>query len=364
MRAAHLLAGLLGAGLIALSAPSAQAYPQFQLVHGQTCSSCHYSPAGGGLLSEMGRDTSTDVSSDEDSDGTFMYGKVPLPSWLEIGGDLRAAGGVIARGAVDPKGAVFPMQADLYLRAAYRSVSVNATVGFQPWREHYVMWKPEEGSEGYYARVGRFMPVFGLRLAEHPSYNRRFGQTPLYGETYGVGVGKLSGGAELHVSAFVRDPVFDSIERGNGVALYGEKRLLEGKAAVGLEARYARSVDEDRLTGGVTSKYWLDGPGVLLQGELQVNRQDFDAGPVRHQLVGYLLGSWFFKQGFWLDLGVGHYDEDLDVKDIDRDAVDTSVHWQPLSHLELLITTRLQMIGLGSGGDSSGYALFMAHYRL
>ena len=75
-------------------AGTAHAYPQFQLSHDQTCSGCHISPAGGGLLNENGLQTAETLS----QFGTapeFMYGKVKLPDYLLIGGDLRGAYGFL-----------------------------------------------------------------------------------------------------------------------------------------------------------------------------------------------------------------------------------------------------------------------------
>jgi hypothetical protein len=54
------------------------------------------------------------------------------------------------------------------------------------------MWRTNPGTPfGLFVRAGRFMPVFGLRFAEHPMYTRRFGGTPLYGDTYGAAIGML-----------------------------------------------------------------------------------------------------------------------------------------------------------------------------
>lgn len=368
---------ILVVGLVLLAVPAvAHAYPQFQLTDAQTCASCHHSPAGGGILAEMGRMTSEDIASTEETSGEFMYGKVPLPSWLELGGDLRGAGGVISAGGSDLWPVGFPMQFDLYGRAATKGVSLNVTAGlrgsaeldqdplsFLQSREHYVMYKPEEGGEGYYVRAGKFMPVFGLRLAEHSAYTRRYGQTPLWSESYGVGAGWLSPGLEVHATAFVHDP-FRTVEFGDGGALYAEKRLLDGKATAGVEARYAASDDEARATGGVTGKYWFEGKELLLQGELQVTHQTFDAGDAREQIVGYVQASKKLRQGWLLDLGVGHYDEDLAVQDLDRDAIDANLHWFWRAHVELVLMTRLQTIAFGAGGDTSGWALAQVHYRL
>ena len=53
-------------------------------------------------------------------------------------------------------------------------------------------------------RVGRFMPVFGLRFAEHVMYTRQYGGTPLYGETYGLAVEYITPKYEAHLTGFIR----------------------------------------------------------------------------------------------------------------------------------------------------------------
>lgn len=67
--------------------------------------------------------------------------------------------------------------------------------------------------------------------------------------------------------------------------------------------------------------------------------------------------------GLWV-LGLGHYDQNLRIKDLDRDAVDVNVHYFITSHLEAMLVTRLQTIGWGSGGPGSGWAFGQIHYRL
>jgi hypothetical protein len=41
-----------------------------------------------------------------------------------------------------------------------------------------------------------------------------------------------------------------------------------------------------------------------------------------------------------------------------------NVHFFALSHLELILMNRYQMIGFGSGGDSSGFSMLQLHYRI
>ncbi len=81
-------------GLIAIASGRADAYPQFQLSRDQTCTGCHLSPAGGNLLNENGLAVAESMS----QFGTapeFFYGKIPTPSWLVLGGDLRGAAGYL-----------------------------------------------------------------------------------------------------------------------------------------------------------------------------------------------------------------------------------------------------------------------------
>src|SRR5262249_44890220 len=71
-------AGLL---VLALGGGRAQAYPQFQFSSGTNrCSQCHYSPAGGGLITSWGRDESGDTLS-LGGDGAFLHGAWSPPSW-------------------------------------------------------------------------------------------------------------------------------------------------------------------------------------------------------------------------------------------------------------------------------------------
>jgi hypothetical protein len=207
------------------------------------------------------------------------------------------------------------------------------------------------------------MPVYGVRLAEHDAYTRRYGQTPLYGETYGAAVEYIDRAWEAHVTGFVHDPLQESIEHGHGAAGYAELRLGD-VASIGIEARYAKANDDARLAGGLTAKYWIPARDLMLELEGQLVRQTFAAGGRRTQLVSYLLASWFVHDGWMLDFGAGRYDEDISIKNIGLECVDANLHWFVSSHWELLLTDRLQTIGLGSGGATSGYALFQFHYRL
>ena len=363
----------LAVACVVLAVPAvAAAYPQFQLAREQTCTGCHISPAGGGLLTENGlavaENTSTFGGPPEAAHGALVG-----PSWLAVGADVRAAAGLLQNRKLGA--AAFPMQAEAEAFVHHDGLSLYATLGVQDGdtsqpinflqlREHYAMWQSDPGTtHGLYVRAGRFMPVYGLRFAEHNDYTRQFGQTPLYGETYGVAIEYVDPKWEGHVTGFVHDPIQDPVEHGNGGAAYLEARPVQ-PFAIGVEGRYAKSSDDARTAGGVTAKYWAPAANVLFQLEGQAIHQTFAAGGHRDQLVSYLMASWFVADGFLLDFGLSQFDADTRIKDIDLEASDVNLHWFATSHWELLLTSRIQTIALGAGGATSGYSLAQIHYRL
>jgi hypothetical protein len=350
----------------------ATAYPQFQLSKDQTCSGCHLSPSGGGLLNENGMNTA-EAMSQFGTAPEFFYNKLGTPSWLVLGGDLRGSAGYDQAPFRSLVG--IPMQGEVYARASGKGFTLFLNVGARPtergnegathaWsREHYLQWQQKEGeTTGLFVRLGRFMPIIGLRLAEHPDYTRQYGGTPLYSETYGVAVEYIDPKWEAHATGFIKDPIIDPVAHDNGAALYGEYRLTE-KLSVGAEGMFTKSDDDKKIRGGITSKLYLPGPDILLQGELQFVNQLINGGGAPKQLVGYVLGSWFIK-AFMLDLGLGHYDENLRIRDLDRDCIDLNFHWFTTSHFELIWQNRLEVMGQGKGGPTGAWSLLQLHYRL
>jgi len=357
---------LLGSG------KQAFAYPQYQLNSDKTCTGCHLAPDGGGILNENGINTA-EATAWHAGDGNFMYG-MSKPSWLDLGGDARAAAGFVYPGTASA--AAYPMQAELAASVHWSGFSFHALGGLrQPqvngnalhviWsREHYLMWQSApESHEGFYIRVGRMMPTFGLRLAEHVVYTQRFGGEPLYGEVYAVAASYVSDAFEVHATGFVHDSIASAAEHGDGGALYAEARIGE-HGAIGAEGKYASSPDAHRTYAGLTGKLYLPGPSVMLLGEAEVIHQSFLAANDRvDQIAVYAMASHPLGSGLMLDLGVGHFTQDLQVKGLFRDALDVNLHWFQTAHLEWLATTRLELLDAASH-TSGGYALLQIHYRL
>ena len=336
----------------------AAAYPQYQLTTGaERCTACHYAPSGGGLINDFGRSEAGDTIS-RGGDGSFLHGLWEPPAWLQLGGDYRGAFGVRYQDQ-DRELLAFPMQADLYVRAGQDTLTLNVTVGLRAAareprpplierlasREHYVMWKP---GPGQYVRAGRFFPIFGLRSQDHTAFVRRYLGFHILEEPYGVGAGMARGSWEAHASAFVPSPVaqLGSGVAASGVTLYAERRVLDERAVIGAQARVAISADDGRALIGVVGKRWFEDAGVLIMGELDLQRQWFDAarGPTRYQLAGYLGASKVVLPGVMAGVALHRWQPDLGLRS-SRDAFELNIQYFPWAHVELHLLGRASAAG-------------------
>jgi hypothetical protein len=363
------LAGLA----LGLAAGRASGYPQFQLSLGEDrCSACHLSPAGGGLINDYGRDAAGSAIS-RGGDGRLLHGLWSAPGWLALGGDVRLAVGdhrVAGRNQL----LAFPMQADLYAHVQTGSWSVSFTAGVRgaarsptpplterlASREHYAMY--ERGD--YAVRAGRFFPVFGLRLADHTAYVRRFLGFGLLEEPYALELARSDAGSEARLTGFVPQPIpfLGAGYRDRGVAASYERHIGDA-ALAGAHARIALGDDERRYAVGAIGKLWLPGPGLLWQAELDVQRQSFRGhGPGRTQLAGYLSATTWLAHGVMLT-GAGQlWQPDLALRGTLRESVEVNLQYFPLAHVELhLLGRATSSVALGS---PDLLTLLQLHYYL
>lgn len=366
---------LVAAIVLAAAAGRAEAYPQFQLSLGaDRCSKCHFSPAGGGLINDYGRDEAGSTIS-RGGDGRFLHGVWTPPTWLQLGLDLRGAAALKYREG-DRELLAFPMQTDLYLRAGGERVSFYMTAGMRggardpqpPFverlvsRELYLMYERESGA---YVRAGRFFPVYGIRSQDHTAYVRRYLGFHTLEEPFGVGAGTFGDTWEAHLSAFVPRPVdfLGSGVKARGAAAYVERRLLEDTAAIAGQARLAVSSNDARIAAGVVGKRWWSSAEVMLLAELDLQRQSFadEAGPTRYQLAGYLGASRFVASGLMVGAALHRWQPDLRLR-TSRDAFEVNVQYFPTAHVELHLLTRV-----GGEGDLDApglLSMLQLHYYL
>ncbi len=378
---------LLALLVLAAAAAEARAYPHLQLSSGSgRCSQCHVGPAGGGLLTPWGQDEHGDTVA-RGGDGRFLHGAIELPGWLMLGGNVRVA--ALANDAGGTEGAelsAFPMQVDLAARVASGAWSAVAIAGvrgvvrsgapaaagnpgseasepslasYLVSREHYLMWRP--GEEGAYARAGRFAAPYGLRLADHTAYVRRYLGYNLLEETYGLGGGWIGDAWELHAAAFASDPLQGSPRRELGAAAMLEARPAHA-LVIGASARAAIGEHDRRYQAGVHGKLWLDGARLLLQGEVHGVRQTFDAGAGdRWQLAAYAGPVLVPARGLYAGLAYQAFTEDVEIHGVLRQALEVWLAVFPRAHVEVMASARAQRIG---PSERAYLAMLQLHYAL
>lgn len=355
----------------------AAGYPQYQFSsETATCGECHHASAGAGLLTDWGRSELGDTLS-MGGDGRLLH-SIDEPAWLAVGGDLRVAALVNDTGSADgAEVAVFPMQLDLAARVAADRVAVTLVAGVRSAardsdtagdggggaralgfisREHFVTYESNEAT--WQVRGGRFAAPFGLRLADHTAYVRRYTGHGLYEETYGVGWSRLQGATDLHVTGFVSDVVQLGAPPVGGAAAMLERRWAT--SALIVSARVTGGADDVRGLADVAVKRWLAGPKLLLMGEVAAGYQYLrEAAEGRPQIVGYAGPVWFPTRGINLALAAEVYAADVRLAEDNRYAGSAVLSVMPIAHVELLLNARYQRIGTDA---HAAMAMFQLHY--
>jgi hypothetical protein len=151
------------------------------------CTTCHYSPTGGGLLTPYGRALSsqelstTGRSATPDQPGKeqqFLFGALgDALGPVSVGIELRPAHLHLDFGGPSSNQDFF-MTADVLAAYRVKGWTVYGELGREPLPqgpkidsyEYWVAHDPEEKGFGF--RVGRFLPAYGLRLADHTAFTR------------------------------------------------------------------------------------------------------------------------------------------------------------------------------------------------
>lgn len=387
---------ILALGLLVATASVAHAYPQFQFSQEATCIECHLSPVGGGLLNDYGRDEAGATIS-RGGDGRLLHGAWDPPGWLAVGGDFRFAfaGKYLTATDADLRGfppmqpgdhvphtdrrdlLIFPMQADLNLRLTKGDFAFAFTAGLrgvaraeqdeQPAlierlasREHYVAYT----RDAYQVRLGRFFPVFGLRLPDHTAYVRRYMGLNTYEEPYALEIARYGDETDVHVTGFVPQPI-DLL--GSGVRRAGGAAQLEHRwydTIIGGQARVAVGPGDALFTLGGIAKRWLPQAEVMMLAELDLQQQTFRGnGPGRTQIAGYLGASKWATRGVLVSSGVHLWEPDLTLRATTRQAFEIAAQYFAWAHVELHLLLRASA-GDGSVEDPSYLSLLQIHYYL
>jgi hypothetical protein len=278
VRALSLSRWLAVVALLVLSSRDAHAYAWMIRHEYGACSTCHADPSGGGLLTAYGRAQGETLlrthyrggadSEDPGTVGDFLWGAVPLPENLLLGGDFRAFTMYIKPEGAPGLQQTFIMQADAEGQVSFDRFRLNASLGYAKQGAlaasvthgtsdrliSRVLWAGVDlGADNeFLLRAGRMNLPFGIRSIEHT----------------------------LWVRSETRTDINDSQEHGVAFAYTGERVRAEAMAILGnyqihpdaLRQRgysaYAEYIGIPRLGFGVSSLVTHTNTDSLLQTPL------------------------------------------------------------------------------------------------
>jgi hypothetical protein len=168
--------------MIFIDIKKAEAFPEMIRHHYVNCIACHESPSGGGLLNGYGRTISAEVLSTwgNTNEARPFYGALDhqfLKKWFNIGGNLRA---------LQLKTENSQMKRAMFIRM---QTGVESSIKMGNLKLVAFFGKQEQGNmvrgefTRFYSiyqltdeltlRAGRFIPNFGLNIAEHTLATRK-----------------------------------------------------------------------------------------------------------------------------------------------------------------------------------------------
>jgi hypothetical protein len=165
------------------------------------CTTCHYSPTGGGLLTPYGRSLSgQELSTTASKEPAQQQGPGKEESFLwgalghslgpvSVGIDMRPAYLDLSSESFRQHTTMF-MTADLLAACRIGGWTIYGEVGRQPLTpskiDSYEYWVGHDSEKGFGFRVGRFLPAYGVRLADHTALTRIGLGLDAYDQVYGV----------------------------------------------------------------------------------------------------------------------------------------------------------------------------------
>jgi hypothetical protein len=188
-------------------AGSAAAEPMFLSKQYTRCTTCHYSPTGGGLLTPYGRslsheELSTFRGSETSGSGSpqgaeqdFLWGALgDRLGPVHMGIDLRPAHLLYDFDGTETSQS-FWMNADVLAACQIRGWTLYGELGREPVvdgakLDSYEYWAQHESDKGLAFRVGRFLPAFGVRLADHTAFTRTNLGFDKYDQVYALEVSR------------------------------------------------------------------------------------------------------------------------------------------------------------------------------
>jgi len=340
------LAAVVATGL--MTAASAAAEPRFAVREGVQCAHCHVNRTGGGMRTAYGT-----VFAQTNLPTVRLQGVLDprLGESFRAGANIRLANKTVlaAKAALGDKVYTsrtrngFEMsEANVYLQADLvpdRLIAyVDETIGPEGAtnREAFLLLD----HEGFYAKAGRFMLPFGLRLQDDIAFIRDQTGFTYANQDLGVEVGVVKG-ALLAALSLSNGSLADS-DTNLPKQVTGRVEWLWSFGRVGASAAYNDSSGDDHrfslLTAGAHLGLRLG--RLILLGELDWIRGFDDQGGYQ-QWALYSAASFEAWRGLYLRATFEAFDPLRSLPNNERDRFVLSVSWFAVQMLELRASYRL-----------------------
>jgi len=317
------------AALVLFAPARASAYP-WMIRHGYSgCTPCHSDPSGSGPLTSYGRAIGAGLlttplgpkTSDSPASAGFLFGLVPTPDWLELGGDVREAVlRVKTPGAPELRRSIL-MQADLSATVTVGHVIASGTGGYAHEgalgaavtrgdkdnfvsREHWLGYSFGDESP-FLLRAGRMNLPFGIRSVEHTLWARAVTRTNINDQQqYGLALAWTTGALRGEVMAIAGNYQLrpdDYRERGYSADF---ELSVSTPLALGVSSLVThRSLDTTTLkpawrqVHGVHARYLTPWQPLVLLSEWDYTLVSSKDQPWRKGIVGYAQADLEAAQG-------------------------------------------------------------------
>lgn len=298
------------------------ALPEYGVRYGQSCQLCHYSVTGAGARTLYGAQffSYTDLPANPLDFDEIAQVNPMISDNLQAGFDFRTFYYVYDETNLNAdQNSFLTMQGDIYLtwQAGDRTI-VAFDKGLRNTFEAYVQTQALPGAMA--AKMGRFMPNYGWRFADHTAYVRQFtgfgGTQGVGGEEDGFEIGHFDESWELS-AAVTNGPVAGPVDSNQGKAFTSRaaKRYHFGNLGITLGGsyRYAEfgngGPPNRRMAGAF---YGLNVGKWTLLGEVDGILTDAVGSPTTSGYVTTNVLRFDMKKGIAAHTSFDYYEPDLD----------------------------------------------------
>jgi hypothetical protein len=347
------------------------AYPQM-ITHGYTnCMTCHFSPSGGGMLTEYGRSLSREALSTAGTEGEVgvLMGAIKTPNWLHAGGDVRVLQSYLNTEMFE-QAKFMLMQADVELGVESGKWLAVATGGYQNSmssnytgvplmsRRHYVRY---QASDSDVIRAGKFNVPVGINWPDHFIFSKKDLGWDEGSETYNVEYSHYTESTEWVTSGSVGRPEANDLRLDRSILGKFAFSFSE-KNKVGIGTYLGNNDLGSRLLVTPTAIFTVL-PHLSVYAEVDFQKM---LGGNRGQNFGVietLRANYEVIQGLHLYVMQEYGKLDLDKSLSAKEAYTLGVQWFFRPHVEVAGGLRKQR-SLSMSDSFGDFAWAMMHYYL